>query len=299
MQNVAKINLELSRCTDCPYCRKLQGYADYFCQHDLATPGIEVGDGELVPDFCPFVIERLKKVLDTIKDGTSTTIPKKYLNQIEKKQKDDPDPKFGADHSFAHITRVIDIGNSFFDECFEYGYTDSNKVLKERYLFSIAVYLHDIGLADSSRNHDIHSAELAKKYLSGPKVDIDLEDAYTIVHAIGNHSKGEETRTIIDAALILADKLDVTKHRIVRVTSPITKELLKVEKIDFELSGKKGKVELATLRYTTNGDFDALSLREWPKCVSIPMMVAKKFLKVPNFQFIVDGVEINVKEIIG
>ena len=299
MRNVAKINLELEHCTECPYCRKPQGYSELYCQHDLYTPGIEVGDGDVIPDFCPFVIERLENVLKTIEDGSVGTIPKKYLNQIERKQKDDPDPKFGVDHAWSHIRDVTAFGKAFLGDCVEYGYSTPNTVQKEGILLAIAAYLHDIGLADSSRNHEIHSAELAKKYLSGPKIDIDVEDAYTIVHAIYNHSKGEETRTIVDAALVLADKLDVVKSRVVRPTDEFVKEMTKINKASFRIYGRDHKAEGAVLRYEADEGFDVAKMKLHPKHIQIPKMIATEYLGLPTFKFMVNDEVVDIKGIIG
>ena len=258
-----------------------------------------MGDGEAIPDFCPFVIERLEKVLKVIDEGSIGTIPKKFINQIERKQKDDPNPKFYADHGWGHVRRVTAIGKDFLESCVGYGYSSSNTVLKEKFLLEIAALMHDIGLADSARNHEIHSAELAKKYLSGPKVDIDLEDACTIVHAIYNHSKGDETQTIIDAALILADKLDVAKERIIRPEDEITKELLKVHATGFRFHGKLGKAKSAELWYETDEGFNALALRDWPKAVSIPYRITTEFLGLSEFMFTINGRQIDFKGIIS
>lgn len=299
MQNVAKINLELEHCTDCPYSCKPQGYAEYYCQHDLKTPGVEVGDGEVIPDFCPFVIERLKKVLETIQDGTIGSIPKKFIAQVERKQRDDPHPKFGADHSWRHIQRVSEIGMRFLEDCVGYGYSSTDTVLKEKLLLQIAAYMHDIGLADSARNHEIHSAELTKKYLSGPKVDIDLEDAYTIVHAVANHTKGEETETIVDAALILADKLDVTADRIVRVTDKITGECTKIQSAEFRFRGKDGKAKGTELRYTVDEGFDLSVFKAWPKAIMVPYRITTEFLGLQEFNFFINDEQIDYKAVLN
>ncbi len=299
MRNVAKINLELSHCTECPFCAKPEGYVGLYCQHDLKSPGLEVGDGDVIPDFCPFVIQRLEIVYKTICEGTNSSIPKKFLTQIEKKHRDDPNPKFFMDHSWDHIRRITAIGERFLGNCVEYGFSSPDTVQKEILLFKIAAYMHDIGLAETFRNHEIHSAELTKKYLSSPKIDIDLEDAYTIVHAISNHSKGEDTRTIIDAALILADKLDITCKRIVRPNDDVTKELLKIQEATFDIYGKNGLPRGAELKYVTDENFDVLKLQAWPKAISVPYRVTTEFLKLPEFIFTVNGEQIDIKEIIS
>lgn len=303
MKNVAKINLEIDKCSECPYCNNPEGSVSHYCAHDLKNPGIDVGNGEKVPDFCPFVLQRLKAVYDRMTSANSVTIPTKFLNQIEKKQIDDPNPKFGADHGFKHAKRVYEYGEKFLFDMISHGLNTNNSIQKQQLLLSIAARLHDIGLADSSRNHAIHSSELAKKYLQPPKIDIDIQDACDIAHAIYNHSDGEDTRNLLDAALLLGDKLDVTKERIVRVTGPITAELLKVETVEFVILGRyqtdreSGSVTGVELRYTTSGDnFKVSALSEWPKCISVPRRVAMDFLEVP-FKFIVDGVEVDMKKL--
>ena len=244
------------------------------------------------------MIQRLQTVLKTIEESGEGTIPKKFIKQVERKQKDDPNEKFGADHSWRHIRRVSEIGMDFLEHCVAYGYSSADTVLKEKLLLQIAAYLHDIGLADSANNHDIHSAELAKKYLSGPKVDIDLEDAYTIVHAVANHSDGKEMNTIVDVALILADKLDVTADRIVRVTDKITAECMKIQATEFKLHGKLMKAERAELRYTVDKGFDLSIFKAWPKAIKIPYRVATEYLGLKDFRFFVNDEQIELKTVI-
>lgn len=296
-RNVAKINLEIRQCSDCPFARLQSGYdGEWYCVHDLNNPGLKV-EKETVPDWCPFVLERLQKVLGIMQNGTGTAMPKKWLNEIMRKQRDDPDPKFGADHTFGHIDRVVKYGENFLEECVRFGVVSNNEIQRLKLLLRISAMLHDVGLADSSRNHEIHSAELAKKYLLSGKLDIDDEDVQMIVHAIFNHSKGNETRNALDAALIIGDKLDVTKKRIVRETDAITVELKKVEQVEYKFFGWS-KPDVAELRYTTNGeDFDVSKLSYWPKALSIPERIAREFLGAKKFRFLVDGNEVDVSKI--
>ncbi len=299
--NIAKINLEVARCLDCPYCHKPDGYPAYHCTHDLHNPGIEVGEGEVIPDFCPFVLERLEKMLKKVADCPATTIPKKYIAEIGRRQKDDPDPKFGADHAWDHVKRVVDFGDEFLEHCVAYGYLSSDSVQKEKILFKMAAYMHDIGLADTKMNHAIHSAGLAERFLMNPKNDISEEDVHVIVHAICNHSEGRETRTLTDAVLLISDKVDMTKERVNRVMEPILAEMLKIERVDFRFVGKNGKAKRAELCYFTDKEkkFDVLSLKKHPRFVSVPMRVALDYFRVPEFRFLVDGKLIDVKQIIG
>ena len=297
MSNIAKINLSLSCCAECPYVRKNGG--EYYCTHDLKNLGLSVGGGDKIPDFCPFVLKRLEEVLKTMDSVSGYSIPKKYINQIERKQVDDPNPKFGADHGWKHAARVYKYGASFLESLIPYGLNSPDCIQKQELMLAIAAKMHDIGLADSAQNHSIHSAELTKKYFESKKVDIDLEDACVIAHAIYNHSDGEVTNTMVDAALILGDKLDVTSERIVRVTDKITAELTKVESVEYTIFGTNGNAEGAELSYIASDDFDVEALKEWPKCVEIPKMITTKFLKLPTFRFMVNGEEIDIKKLIG
>lgn len=296
-QNVAKINLEVRQCRDCPFARLQEGYGEWFCIYDLKNPGMRVNE-KTIPDWCPFVLERLQKAYDIMKNGTLTSMPRRWLNDIAKRQKDDPNPKFGADHAFGHVARVIRYGDEFLEECVGFGILSNNEIQKLKLLLRISAMLHDVGLADSVRNHDIHSAELAKKYFASGKVDLDEEDEKLIIHAILNHSKGHETRTFLDAALIMGDKLDVASERMMRVTDVIIAELMKVEKVEYRLHGQITKPEVAELKYITNGEeFDVSTLSHWSRSVLVPKMLSLDFLKVPEFKFFVDDREVDVSEI--
>jgi HD superfamily phosphodiesterase len=297
--NIAKVDLSVTNCRECPFCHKPKGCAEYYCRHDLKHPGVDVGEGKKVPDFCPFVLGRLQKALRAMDSVSNCAIPKKNVCEIEKKQKDSPDTKFDADHGRGHINRVTDIGLSIFKKCAIWGFFSPDSIQKEQLLFEIAASLHDIGLADSSSNHATHSAEVAKRFLTGPKIDLDEEDVEVIIHAIRNHSKGEEIKSGTDAILLLADKLDVTKERIIRVRSKIAAELSKVYSVSYNFHGRAGRrPSRAELRYVTKDDFDIEALLDWPKIVTIPMRVTKEFFKVPEFRFIVNEEVIDLSKII-
>ena len=300
--NKAKINLECNCCRECPYVReKTERGGKFYCvYHGMKNPGLDVGEGDYIPDWCPFVLIRLEKVAKTIHDCSGACIPKKYLTAIERKQKlGDPDPKFGADHSFGHAHRVFEYGRDFLEECIGFGILSNNQIQKLNLLLEIASELHDIGLADSARNHNIHSAELAKKFFESGKVDIDEEDAQMITHAIYNHTKGHETRNFLDAALLLGDKLDVTKDRIVSTRNNILFELTKVNKVEFELFGKLSEPRGAKLTYYTEDNFNYLALRDWDKCISVPLRLTENFLKLPEFHFFINEKEVDVSEILS
>jgi len=292
-ENVAKINLEVRKCQDCPFVRKQKGYAGWFCTHDLHTPGIEVNEN-MVPSWCPFVVGRLQKVLGIMEDVSEASIPKKWIRQIERKQKDHPDPKFGADHAWKHIENVTSYGEDFLEYCVGYGIVSNNEVMRLKLLLRIAAMLHDVGLAETNEGYAIHSAGMARKYLSSKKIDIEERDIDLICHAISDHSYGQDTKNLLDAALLLGDKLDVTRDRMIRKTKPIIEELMKVEKVEYRFLGKLFVPTGAELRYFTNGDFDVSVLKSWPKAITIPRKVTLEFLGLSSFKFLVDGKEVNI-----
>lgn len=301
MKNVALINLKVWSCLECPFIRGENG--SLYCTRessDLLKKGIVLDDPEIVPDFCPFVLERIQNMIDAMDASSYSAMPKKWLNAIEKRQKEgDPNQKFMADHGFAHAERVYQYGKEFLENCAGYGYSSPDMVQKEKLLLRIAAKLHDIGLADSPRNHAIHSSELAKKYLL--KMNLDINDVQMITHAIFNHSKGKETDSIIDAALILGDKLDVTRERIIRPNNSVLYELSKVKKVSFKILGTGKNAERTELRYYIHEDaenFDVMQLRDWKKCISIPKMISEEWLEISDFKFFVDNSEVDVTEIL-
>lgn len=296
-QNVAKINLEIRKCEDCPFVRQKEELADWFCVYDLKHPGMRVNE-KTIPDWCPFVLERLQKALDTMQGVNVSTIPKRWIDQVERRQKDHPDPKFGADHAWGHISRVTAYGIDFLEQCVGFGLLSNNEIQRLDLLLKIAAMLHDVGLSETSYNHSTRSSEMSRKYLTSKNIDLDEQDVNQICHAIWNHSKGHETRNMLDAALLLGDKMDITKHRMLRITDAIIAELTKVEKVEYDIVGKLFAPTGAELRYYTSGNFDISKLKVWHKAVIIPMKITNDFLHLPDFKFIVDGEEIDVRTLV-
>ncbi|MDD3392639.1 MAG: hypothetical protein PHE54_03785 [Bacilli bacterium] len=74
--------------------------------------------------------------------------------------------------------------------------------------------LHDIGLFDSGikrYDHGIIGSKIFRNFITN--TNITAEEAKIMEHAIADHSNGDATEATIDAALVLADKLDITYHR--------------------------------------------------------------------------------------
>jgi len=81
-------------------------------------------------------------------------------------------------------------------------------------LGKIAGYLHDIGNAVNRVDHAHSGAILAYNILK--EMGMEIKDRTDIMTAIGNHDEGTGTAvSAISAALILADKSDVHRNRVV------------------------------------------------------------------------------------
>lgn len=111
-----------------------------------------------------------------------------------------------TEHGDRHMSKVSgDAGRIMRD----LGYPERDVRLAE-----IAGYLHDIGSAINRVQHEQAGALLALFYLT--EMGMSFQDALDVATAIGNHH--EETGdpiTPITAAVILADKADVHRSRVV------------------------------------------------------------------------------------
>ena len=111
-----------------------------------------------------------------------------------------------TEHSMRHINIV---SNRAAEVLKNLGY-DEHRIELAR----IAGYMHDIGNAVNRTDHAHSGAILAYQILK--EMGMDMEDRAEIMMAIGNHD--EQTGTAvsdISAALILADKSDVHRSRVV------------------------------------------------------------------------------------
>ena len=111
-----------------------------------------------------------------------------------------------TEHSYRHIGIVSKRTGEILQKL---GYDE-----KTIELGKIAGYLHDIGNCVNRANHAHTGAILAYNILK--EMGMPPEDRTEIVSAIGNHDEGTGTAvSAISAALILADKSDVHRDRVV------------------------------------------------------------------------------------
>lgn len=144
-----------------------------------------------------------------------------------------------TEHSFRHISIVSKRAG---DVLALLGYDE-----KRVELAKIAGYLHDIGNCVNRSDHAHSGAILAYQILKD--MGMDVKDRTDIMMAIGNHD--EKTGTAVNdisAALILADKSDVHRDRVVNTNLSTFDKHDKVNyavtNADFKISKENRKVVL-------------------------------------------------------
>ena len=111
-----------------------------------------------------------------------------------------------TEHSMRHITIVSDRASDVLEKL---NY-DKHRVE----LAKIAGYMHDIGNVVNRTDHAHTGAIIAYQILK--EMGMDMQDRTEIMMAIGNHDEATGTAVSdISAALILADKSDVHRDRVV------------------------------------------------------------------------------------
>ena len=110
-----------------------------------------------------------------------------------------------TEHSFAHVGNVAEMVKYILETL---GYP--TRVVE---LGRIAAHLHDIGNLVNRADHSQSGAVMAFRILD--KMGMDPEEICAIVTAIGNHDEGVGVPVdAMSAALILADKCDVRRSRV-------------------------------------------------------------------------------------
>lgn len=110
-----------------------------------------------------------------------------------------------------------------------------------------AALLHDIGLSKGDKkDHAIESSKIFIKFID--KDDMTTEETEIIRQAIIDHSKGNDIKSLIGLALVLADKLDVTYHRTENssIQDSINKEIQKIRKVSIKILDKDLMIILET-----------------------------------------------------
>ena len=173
------------------------------------------------------------------------------------------DGKWDWEHGLGHYKRVA----QFTKEILSQLKVDERTIE----LGMVAALLHDIGLVKGDKiDHAIESSKIFMNYLD--KDDISKEEEETLKQAISDHSKGNNIKSIIGLALVLADKLDVTYQRTENSTiqDTMNKEIQKIKKVTIKITN-----EDLMINYTTDDDFNLNIFKEWPKAITIPYKTSK------------------------
>ena len=134
-------------------------------------------------------------------------------------------------------------------------------------LGKIAGLLHDIGAIEGKNGHVKRSSEMCIHFLD--KTTLSRESKEIIIHAIKDHSKGDEINSPVGAALLIADKINISKERVLEVGKQdrclsnflnIEETILKVEENNI------------IINYIVNDKFSKeILVEEWKKGIAVPI----------------------------
>ena len=174
------------------------------------------------------------------------------------------DVKFGCDHGIKHWLSVASLASDFARK------TSASE--REIALADIAGLLHDCGIICGEKNHAANGASIARsflrsRWLNDPLTNYEIEQ---ICHAIAQHSSYSEIDNIIDAAIIMADKIDIACHRLVSINNEIQVCVSQIRSIDYEITD-----DVLALYYTVDPDFRTyFFLANWRKAYEAPAKIA-------------------------
>ncbi len=155
-------------------------------------------------------------------------------------------------------------------------------------LARIAGFMHDIGNCINRTRHAEYGALLANELLE--HTDLSMADRVTIVSAIGNHDESTGgAKDIVSAAIIIADKTDVRRNRVMekehqnfdihdRVNYAVTENKLVINK-------EKSTIELHLIldeNICTMYEYFDIFLGRMMMCRSAAQMLGVKFKLYAN-----------------
>lgn len=189
-----------------------------------------------------------------------------YLALAEKIEKMQfiTDGKWDWEHGFGHYKRVAQYVKKILEQL------DATK--REIELGMVAALFHDIGLSESGTNkmdHALKSSMMFQAFLND--TDITKDEILVLEHAIKDHSSGNDIKSNIGLALVLADKLDVTYHRTINssIQDAMNKEIQKIKNVDIIINDQD-----LIVKYTVAGNLSLDILRGWEKAITIPKKMA-------------------------
>ncbi|MDR3125507.1 MAG: HD domain-containing protein [Candidatus Nomurabacteria bacterium] len=194
-------------------------------------------------------------------------------------------PSFNSLHGITHAKHVANYAVDFLREM--------KASQHEIQLAKITALLHDVAIVGFNKEkHAERGAKIAREWLT--KYNMNASDIDIIYHAILSHSNGKEINNLVDAAILLGDKMDITGDRLnlsrqIRDIDALTKSLLMINKVEFIVDEN-----LARLRWDVEPGYDIKLFAGWPKAVTVPAKVAKYLER--DFVFEFDGKELTEQE---
>ena len=139
-------------------------------------------------------------------------------------------------------------------------------------LGKLAALLHDIGIIAGRKNHAQKSAALAVVFLDETARVLPKEKDI-IINAIYNHSEGESISNAPGAALLIADKIDLSRKRLLpdKTHDDWHKNIMEIENVNITISGN----EISIIYLTTDKFSEKIFAHEGAKYQSIPQRAAK------------------------
>ena len=187
--------------------------------------------------------------------------------------------KFNCDHSAKHWLAVAKIAREFARRAG----ADKHTIA----LADIAGLLHDCGLICGDPQHAENGAQIARGFLRSTNSLVSLlddEDVDTICHAIAQHSEGAELSSLVDAAVLFADKTHLSKERALCTDDPVVKEMAKIQRISYTITEM-----FLVVQYRTEEDFNPDIFFAWDKAYFAPKKVAEFLGK--RLTFVINGVD--------
>lgn len=187
--------------------------------------------------------------------------------------------KYMLNHSERHIFRVVDNVEKIAKQL-----KCDDKFINN---LKIAAILHDVGNTIQRENHAEYSYEISKKYLD--KKEIDEENKDRILNAIRKHSNGKNSKDLMQMILVVADKIDIDKSRMMKKAylNDMDKNLVYINDIKLEIT----ECDINLILNIEDGHFRdiCIFLENWPK----PIIETKRFAKFlnKNYHFIFNGKE--------
>lgn len=187
-------------------------------------------------------------------------------------------------HDVGHVSKVA--------ETAAYILKELNYSEREIELAKIAGYIHDIGNMINRHEHAQTGAVLAFQILRD--MGMDPEEIFLVTSAVGNHDEGTgQPVSVISAALILGDKVDVRRSR-VRNTDFATFDIhdrvnYAVEKADVYVNKEEKSIQLSLTI-----DTKICSLMEYFEIFLNRMMLCRKAANYLNskFELIMNGTKV-------